>query len=382
MTSTLPSANMNLPIPVVSEEPGPDYAADINNSLTIIDGHNHAPGSGVPVTPDGLNISSDLPFLNNNALSLRSVRFTTQAAPLALAADLGCLYESGVDLYYNDGNGNQIRITQSGSVAGATGTITGLPSGTASAAFSAGTFIFNASTNTGANIEGASFLLRNNSAGSHVLTLAPPLALGADYQVTLPSLPGVTNIMSMDTSGAMAASINVDNSTLQLTSNTLAVKDSGITTAKILDAAVTPAKMAALGQQVSSSTANFIGTSGSFTDITNATVTITVTGRPVRIEVMSDGSGTTSGITVNDVTGGTPASTFQLLRGATVVGTYTLSASLGAGGLFAFTVPSSSMSFFDAGATAGTYTYKLQGKVLSGNAFTFARAALVAYEIF
>jgi hypothetical protein len=34
----------------------------------------------------------------------------------ATVTELGCLYESGVDLYYNDGSGNVVRLTSGGSV--------------------------------------------------------------------------------------------------------------------------------------------------------------------------------------------------------------------------------------------------------------------------
>src|SRR5579859_5246417 len=131
-TSTTP--NMNLVVPTVGVDPGPDYATNINNDLALIDSHTHAAGSGVPITPAAININSNLSFGNYSATNLQATQFTAQTA----LSTLGAIYVIGVDLYYNDGNGNVIRITQSGSVTGSTGTITGLPSGTASASYSAG----------------------------------------------------------------------------------------------------------------------------------------------------------------------------------------------------------------------------------------------------
>lgn len=203
------SPNMNLPVPGVGTEAGPTYGTDINNCLTILDQHTHAPGSGVLITPSAININADLPMGANNLTLARSVRFQSQVAPIATASDLGCLYEVALDLYYNDGAGNQIRITQSGSVAGSSGTITGLPSGTASAAFAAGTFTFQASTNTPANIDGGSFIFRNNTVNSKGLTLQPPNAMGADYTLTLPALPVATSFMTLDTSGNMSGAISI-----------------------------------------------------------------------------------------------------------------------------------------------------------------------------
>src|SRR5271166_4376297 len=162
MANSYTTPNMNLVVPVVSVDPGPDWASNLNASLTILDSHNHAPGSGVQITPNGLNINSDLTFQVNNATNLKTARFSPQVSLPALAPNIGCLCVINADLYYNDTLGNQVRITQGGAVAGATGTITGLPSGTASAAYSStsGTFIFQQATSTAANMDIATLVLR------------------------------------------------------------------------------------------------------------------------------------------------------------------------------------------------------------------------------
>ncbi len=204
MANTTISPNMGLVIPTVAVDPGPDWANNVNASLSILDSHNHSAGQGVQIQPDGLNIDSDLTFLNNNATNLRSVRFAPQVAPLALAADIGCLYESSVDLWYNDGNGNQIRLTQAGSIAGTPGSISGLvPPASASYSSGSATFIFQSNINTPANIDGASFILRNLVANSKGLTLNPPNAMAANYSITLPSLPAANSFVTMDPSGNM-----------------------------------------------------------------------------------------------------------------------------------------------------------------------------------
>lgn len=211
MSNYYVSPNMSLPIPVPTVDTGPDWANNLNGCLNTIDAHTHNSGSGVQVTPSGLNLNADVTFLTNNAIALRSVRFNANLAPLALAADLGCLYESGVDLYYNDGNGNQIRITQSGSVAGASGTITGLPSGTASAAFSAGTgtFIFQQATSTAANMDAGTLIVRYPGSyptpSGNYIAIQAPSALSSGYALTLPSLPAQTNVVTLGTSGILSS---------------------------------------------------------------------------------------------------------------------------------------------------------------------------------
>ncbi len=202
MANTVISPNMSLPVPVVSVDPGPDWANNVNSCLSIIDGHNHSAGSGVQITPSGLNINSDLSFQDNNATVLRSVRFNPQSAALTNPTDIGCLYEQGVDLYYIDGSGNNVRITQSGSVTGSAGTITGLPSGTASASYSAGTFTFQSATNTPATINVGPIVLGKATAGSNTITISPNSGLASNYSLTLPaSLPSSLNYMTLDNSG-------------------------------------------------------------------------------------------------------------------------------------------------------------------------------------
>lgn len=215
MANTTISPNMSLIIPTVSVDPGPDWANNINASLSIIDQHNHSFGSGVQINQSGILLNPNptsfdsLGFNTSNAFSLRSVRFTPQASPLSVATDIGCMYESGVDLYYNDGAGNQIRITSGGSLAGVAGTITGLPSGTASASYSGGTFVFQSATSTAANIDAGSYIFRNSSASSKGLTLNPPAAMAANFALTLPTVPGTNSFMAMDSSGNMGTTLPV-----------------------------------------------------------------------------------------------------------------------------------------------------------------------------
>ena len=233
---------MNLPSPVPTVAPGPDWATDNYNCMGLIDAHTHSPGFGVPINPSGININADLTFNNaNNAINLRSVRFTSQASPIAASgADLGCIYESGADLYYNDGNGNQVRITSGGSVAGSAGTITGLPSGTASAAYQSGsgTFVFQQATSTAANLDVGSIAIRYPGSyptpSGNYIQIQAPTALATGFAFTLPAaLPGSSgSFLVSDTSGNVSY-LTVDNSTLALSGSTVQVKAGGITATQI-----------------------------------------------------------------------------------------------------------------------------------------------------
>lgn len=204
------SPNMSLPIPIPGITPGPTWAANINSSFLLIDQHNHSAGEGVQINPNGLNINSDLTFGGNNATHLRTTRFTPQSGPITNSgADVGELYVSGNEIYYNDvSGGHQVQITTNGSVNAGAGSITGLPSGTASASYSAGTFTWQSATNTAANMDFRSAILRNATANSKGLTLNPPAAMGANITETFPTIPAGLSFMTMDSSGNMGTGIS------------------------------------------------------------------------------------------------------------------------------------------------------------------------------
>lgn len=208
MANTVISPNMNMPVPVVSEDPGPDWATNIVASLSVVDSHTHTSGQGVAITPAAININADLPLNGNNLITSRSVRFSPQSGAINGASDLGCLYENGVDLYYIDGAGNQVRITQGGSVTGSSGTITGLPSGTASAAYSAGAFTFQSATNTPATMIVGPIVTGSQTVSPKFVTVSASASQPANYNLTWPlSLPAGSAFVTCDVSGNLGTSV-------------------------------------------------------------------------------------------------------------------------------------------------------------------------------
>lgn len=217
MSSTI-SPNMSLIIPTVGSEPGPDYGTDINSSLTLVDQHDHSPGKGVQITPAGLNINADLDFNDNAAIDVSSVGLVAQGSVPAVFN----VYANGVDLYYVDGLGNNIRMTQSGGVAGTPGSIANLVA-PASATYVSGskTFVWQSGTSIAANMDAASLVMRNITPNSTFgLTLKPPAALSQNYDVTLPALPVANSFMQMSTLGVLSASVAVSHG---LTADNIAV---------------------------------------------------------------------------------------------------------------------------------------------------------------
>lgn len=238
------SPNMNLPIPTVSVTDGPEWATLINNCLNLIDSHDHTSGNGVPITPSALSITADLSIGTNSLTDVKSIEFTTQSVALVTT---NTAYVLNGDFYFIDGTGNSIQITDSGGVAGTPGSIAGLVS-PASATFvpSSGKFKWEQDVNIAADMDFASAIMRNSSPNStFALTLKPPAALAANYSITLPALPGANKILRMDNNGIITASLDTDNSTLEISGNVLQVKDAGITGTKIAIATVTGSNIAA-----------------------------------------------------------------------------------------------------------------------------------------
>lgn len=242
--------NMNLPVPSVGVTSGPDYASDINASLTIIDQHDHSNDSGVQITPSGININAALTYNNNFAIGLAGLTLTAQNS----TPGNNTVYESGVDLYYVDGNGNNIQLTKAGSPNAGTGNIQGLPStpnGGAGISWvnSSSTFQFFADDGTSqANIDVASIAVRYPGSyptpTGNYIQLQAPSSLSSGYGLTLPAIPVSQKIMTLDNSGIISAPYVVDNTTIEIATNIIQVKDGGISTAKLANLSVTDAKIA------------------------------------------------------------------------------------------------------------------------------------------
>lgn len=391
------SPNMSLPIPTVGVDPGPDYAENQNSAMLILDGHDHSAGNGVQITQSGLNITGDFTQNNNNLIDAKSLRFFTQASALVGASDLGCLYRTGADLYYNDGSGNQVRITQSGGVAGTPGSISGLTS-PASASYNAGTFVFQSAANTAANLDGASVILRNTTANSKGLTLNPPAAMGSNYSITLPTLPASTSAMNIDSSGNVGT-ISYDAIGVAMTAtgaNAIAATMTA-TGANAIGTTMTSTgansifnnytrsvgtSVGVRGVAISNSSGTISTTSSSYVDMTNQSVTLTTSGKPVVVSLCATDGGTSKVGFTSDKLGG--SITIQFLRDSNTIGVHEIvhanSNQTDTNVIFNF-VPPGCCQTLDAQA-ASTYTYKAQWKVTTGTATAQAfNVKLLAYEL-
>lgn len=380
------TAEMNLTLPTVDGTTGPEWAEQTNANWELVDSHDHTSGHGVQIPVAGLDIDADLDFNSNDAIGLRSVRLEDATAALAAATDLSCLYQVDGDLYWNNGDGTAVQVTNGGSVSGSSGTISGLPSGTASAAFATSTFAFRQATNQAAIMDVGPVRIRDTAALANYIGIISPSSLASSYDITLPgALPVSTKFLRISSTGVVEAAVAPDASTLEVSGSTLQIKDSGVTTAKINALAVTRAKLEAVGQQVSSSPVSaFSGSSASYATVTNATVSITTTGRPILIMLVPNGTGEA----YLGLTSSASADQYAYLR-ISVTGSATTTVGGCYFGNYATTSgygrwePPGIFGTCLYAAAAGTYTLTLQYKVANAATSVFYASTfnLVAFEL-
>lgn len=377
---------MSLVVSTIGVDSGLSWETNLNSSLTTIDQHNHSSGNGVQIPPSGLNINTALPFNGNSATSLGAAIFQNQSS----LATLNALYTIAGELYFNDPTG-AVQITLGGAV---NATSSGISSGSSTAAFSGGVLVVNAASNTPANIQGGSVLLGNNVASSNFLTLAPPAAMGASFTITLPTLPGASAFLQMDSSGNVSAAPAISGGigTTYLANSavttakiadanvtTAKIADSNVTTAKLADGSVTTAKLAPLGQQVSSASGSFSTTSTTFVDVTNLTFNMTTTGRPVFLGIIGVNGNTISFSALSNGSSGVAEGQIAFVNGSTTLPIYAFGPNNQAAGTTCFA--GAQVWHIDTPA-AGTYNYKVQVKAgAAGTTVSVTNAQLIAFEI-
>jgi len=147
---------------------------------------------------------------------------------------------------------------------------------------------------------------------------------------------------------------------------TAKILDANVTTSKIADAAITQAKRASLGQQISSSSGTYSTTSTSVVAVTNLTLSITTTGRPVMLMLISD-------VGVSSFVISYLGSTFYFYRGSTELSQNSMDAT-------DLMLPAGCFAFVDIVA-AGTYTYTFRGRCSIGGSIGIRNCRLVAFEL-
>jgi len=133
MTTT----NMSLNEPSVGSTSGPTWASETNDNWTSIDQHDHTSGKGVQLTPSGLNINADLEFNGNAATELERLTFDSSATGSGTSYSV---YQLGGNLYWYNGSGQAVQITNGTNVKTTGGSIDGMDSTDAGADYGSGYF--------------------------------------------------------------------------------------------------------------------------------------------------------------------------------------------------------------------------------------------------
>lgn len=232
--------------------------------------------------------------------------------------------------------------------------------------------------------------------------------IATNAQIAPSKIAGTIKGDAIDRNGSTGAlSVKTDNATVEISGDNIQIKDDGVTnaklaadsvdvdqiideavtTAKLDDGAVTQAKRAALNFVESSSSGGFSTTSTTLTDVTNLSISITTTGRPVFIGLVGASTSDTNtnlsflGISSNGASG---TGGVYLLRDSSVISNVNFAASSGNGSATNMYNTCSSFSMVET-PSAGTYTYKVQarGFTIPGTTTTVAvsRCKLVAYEL-
>jgi hypothetical protein len=174
-----------------------------------------------------------------------------------------------------------------------------------------------------------------------------------------------------------------DGTTIELSSDQLQIKNGGVAQAKLATRTVTTngTDPGAGGVCITASSGNFLRTANSYAQVTNFSCTLTTLGRPVEIRVISDGAPHgTSDVDSGVIRAIQSIPVFKLERGGVPIAYYTA----GEGGPASDDrIPSSVLTFTDAAPVAGTYTYILYMRAVPGvanNAY-LSFSKMMVYEI-
>lgn len=324
--------NMNLTLPVVSQTPGPAWASQINADLAVIDGHDHIT-IGVPITSAALNIDADLSFNTHAAENLTKAVFLD-----GYGGTPNSVHTASGELYFVDGNGDSVQITSNGAVnVGGTGNIGGM-TGSSAVNYVSGpnNYEFIDENGNRAALDAGGVLF----AGVLMLKQSP---YSTPYTLQLPvSAPVAASFVTATVSGSTATLGYIQQS-------------HGITRPMLV----------AVGEQVSSFLSVVATNTSTFTWLSNS-VTITTTGRPVIVGMITEPAATPDYgyIELSGNAAGRVSAKIQIdVSGsaATKILPQEIDVYCNASG-GVFRVPITSIHGIYVPPAAGTYTFRLEGK--------------------
>lgn len=308
----MPANPMNIIPPVPEQTAGPAWANDINDILTnIVANHNHQPAQdgGVQLTQDALNITDDLSLNGNQLINVNAIGLATETS--ASVSGSNRLYNEGGDLYYRDGNGAGVRITQNGGLSAASfGGISGLSGTSGAATYNAGAFIWtkdNPPNQEYATMIGGPVKIYSGNDTNPVggVNLIAKDSMAGDLNVTFPAAaPASDRLMVMSSSGEITLPATISGDTY-ITNDTISgstkLVSESVPNSKITNRTIQRYKLSNVGITADDLNApvNVAAGTGNYVDI--ITIQITTYGRPLVVSFQGTPEPAYSGVSPSGV---------------------------------------------------------------------------------
>ena len=215
----------SLASPAVGTTTSPQWATDLNTSLTAIDNHDHSTDKGIRITPAAINVNADMEFNQNSASELKNLIFdsTVTAATTSYS-----LYQASGNLYWRNGSGTAVQVTTGGSVNAGAGSISGMTGTDAGVSYTDGSKTFNFFTDSANSDYGkmahADMLLftytNDNVADTDYVTIVcSAAASGSSGTITVPAETGTLLTTATNFAGAINVATSSTNYPINLKPN-------------------------------------------------------------------------------------------------------------------------------------------------------------------
>ena len=189
-----------------------------------------------------------------------------------------------------------------------------------------------------------------------------------------------TSIKNANVTTAKIADSNVTTAKIADANVTTAkLADASVTNVKIADGTINPVKLASSAAGVSSVISSFSAPSTTEVTVTGSSLNIPTVGRPVFVQLAPAGS--QASISAGNPAGGSCAAWVRLYRNGVNIAEFYFSFLLSGPTLNFSTIPSTSVTYLDRTASAGTHTYHLTLAAGAAGSASITSAQLTAVEL-